>query len=100
VPEDELAHARRVVQNRLPVSFATAGDLAERISESLLYGLDQSYFERYPSQVAAVTSADVRAVSARFFATSTSVIVVVGPARTLRPMLEGLGPITVLRPGQ
>lgn len=100
VPAEELARAQRVVQNRFPVSFATASDLAARVSESLLYGLDQSYYESYPSRAAAVTSGNVREVSARFFATSTSVIVVVGPARRLRPMLQGLGPITVLRPGQ
>jgi zinc protease len=100
VPAEELARAQRVVQNRFPVSFATASDLAARVSESLLYGLDQSYYEGYPARAAAVTSGNVREVGARFFASSTAVIVVVGPARTLRPMLQGLGPITVLRPGQ
>lgn len=100
VSEDELSRAKRVVQNRFPVSFATASDLAARVSESVLFGLDQSYFEGYPARAAAVTAANVRAVSAQYFATSTAVIVVVGPARRLRPMLQGLGPITVLRPGQ
>jgi zinc protease len=100
VPEDELARAQRVVQNRFPVSFATANDLAARVSESVLYGLDQSYFEGYPARAAAVTSGAVLEVGQRFFATSAAVIVVVGPARRLQPVLRELGPITVLRPGQ
>lgn len=100
VPQDELARAQRVVQNRFPVSFSTATDLAARVSESLVYGLDQRYFETYSERARAVSAAEVRAVSQRFFATNTAVIVVVGPAARLRPMLQDLGRITVLRPGQ
>jgi zinc protease len=100
VPEDELERARTVVQNRLPTSIATAGDLATRVSELELFSLGDDYFDQYRTRVAAVTSATVREAGQRFYGTRASVVVVVGPARTLRPALAGLGPVTVLRPGQ
>jgi zinc protease len=100
VAADELDRSRRVVQNRFTTSIATAGDLASRVSELSLYGLGDDWFDQYRGRVGAVTLEGVREAGQRFFQSNASVIVVVGPARTLRPMLTGLGPVTVLRPGQ
>jgi zinc protease len=100
VPEDELARARRVVQNRLPTGIATAGDVASRVAELSLFGLEDRALDTFLREVSGVDAAAVREVGRRFYATGDSVIVVVGPARTLRPILAGLGPVTVLRPGQ
>lgn len=100
VPEAELERARRVVQNRLPTSVATASDIAARVSELELYALGDRYFDEYSARVGAVSADDVRAAARDCFETARSVIVVVGPARRLRPMLLEFGSVTVLRPGE
>ncbi|MBL8678683.1 MAG: insulinase family protein [Myxococcales bacterium] len=100
VAADELTRARTVVQNRLPTSIATAGDLAARVAELELFSLGDDYFDRYRERVAEVSSAAVREVGQRYYGSATSVIVVVGPARQLRAKLARFGAVTVLRPAQ
>jgi zinc protease len=100
VPEDELSRARRVVQNRFATGIATAADVASRVAELSLFGLEDRAFDAFLQGVSTVDAGVVRDVGQRFYASERSVVVVVGPARTIRPLLAGLGPITVLRPGQ
>jgi hypothetical protein len=62
------------------------------VRDMVVSSLGDDYFDQYRTRVAAVTSATVREAGQRYYGTRASVVVVVGPARTLRPALAGLGP--------
>jgi zinc protease len=100
VPADELERAKRYLMLGLPRAFETSGGIASRIAETELYALGESYWQRYPDRIAAVSAADVQEAARKYLGQDRLSIVVVGDAAIVRSPLErlGIGPVDSAAP--
>ncbi|HVR98428.1 MAG TPA: pitrilysin family protein [Thermoanaerobaculia bacterium] len=78
-----------------PYTLQTIGDLAKRLETLATYGLPDDYFNRYLERLARVTREELLEVAQRHLHPDRIAVVAVGPAETLEPQLESLGPVTV-----
>ena len=95
---DELERARRYFRNVFPLSLET---LSARVSQWLavdFYGLPADFFARYDATIAALGPDPVAAAAKRWLDPARLVVVAVGPASRLRPVLESLGTVEVIAP--
>ncbi|BDG09614.1 M16 family metallopeptidase [Anaeromyxobacter paludicola] len=97
VSEAELKDARNALALSLPADFATAGGIAGKLAEEVVYGLPDDYWDRYVERVNQVSAADVQAAMRRYLDPEQLTLVLVGTAAEVRPQLQGLplGPVTV-----
>ncbi|RMH21427.1 MAG: insulinase family protein [Gemmatimonadetes bacterium] len=91
VPEDELARAKNYVALRLPQRFETVSDLANRVSELVLYELPDDTWDGYVDGVLAVDQDDVLAFARRWLDVNDMVIVVAGDRSVIEQPLRDLG---------
>jgi zinc protease len=98
VPEVELRRAKAFIALGLPGRFETAGDLASRLSELLIFGLPFQYYRSYVDRIMAVTAADVQRVARKYVRTDQVSVVVVGDIGKIRHGIEALdlGPLNVV----
>ena len=98
IPAAELAKAKNYVALGFPSEFETTGDLARKLEELVIYGLPDTTFNSFVTNVTAVTAADVQRAAARYVQPEKMAVVVVGD----RKLIEGpirtlnLGPITIV----
>lgn len=78
VPGDELRRAQDALMLSLPRVFETPAGVASRLATVEAYGLPHDWWERFPAEVDAVTTDDVRRIAAAHFAPERLVRVVVG----------------------
>jgi zinc protease len=97
VPDAELADARNALVLSLPGDFATAGAIAGRLADLVVHRLPDDYWNRYASEVNAVTAADVRRVAGKALDPGRTTLVLVGQPEAVKKQLEGLplGPVEV-----
>jgi predicted Zn-dependent peptidase len=88
--EDELATAKNALVLSLPSDFATAGGIASKLAEEVIYGLPDDYWDRYVAEVEKVTAADVQRVAARYLDPSRLTAVMVAEPAAVEPQLAGL----------
>jgi zinc protease len=92
----------RDAQSEAVGSFALGLETSDAIADALVgldvYGLPEDSLDTYRSRVRAVTTAETAAAARDHLHPERMGIVVVGPAQALRPQLEGLGPIEVVKP--
>jgi zinc protease len=102
VPRDELERAKRFVALGLPRRFETAPDVAARLAELAIYGLDMDFYDEYVDRIMAVTGEDVRRVANQYVRPGRSVVVVVGDRKTVEAGVRaaGLGPVQVREIGE
>jgi zinc protease len=94
----ELEDVRRLAAGSFLLGLETSADVTEALVDLDVQGLPADALDTYRARVAATTLDDVnRAAGARLHA-ERAAIVLVGPAETLVPALEGLGPVTVEKP--
>jgi zinc protease len=91
VPEPELERAKSYIMLGQPRTLETTADMADQLSEVVLYGLGADYLARYASRVRAVTAAEVQVAAARWLDASSLAVVIVGDATAIRGELEGSG---------
>lgn len=91
----ELEETLSYVSGVFPYTFQTASDLAKRLETLAVYGLPDDYFERYLKRLPTITREEILTVARRHLHPENIAVVAVGPAETLRPQLEPLGPVTV-----
>jgi zinc protease len=77
VPAEELQRAKDAMVLSLPRAFQTPGQVASRLTTIEAHGLPTNYFQRFTSEVAAVTAEDVARIAATYFDPSRVVTVVV-----------------------
>ena len=90
----ELENAKQSIIRGFPRSFETPDQIANRLSDIVLYGLPDDYFNSYIARVRAVTDADIRRVANRYLTPDNFAILVVGDRATVEPglrSLEGVG---------
>ncbi len=96
------ARELRDAQSQAAGSFALGLETSDAIADALVsldvYGLPEDSLDSYRRRVLAVTTAETAAAARDHLHPERMGIVVVGPAKALRPQLEGLGPIEVVQP--
>jgi len=97
---EELDRARAWLAGTYPLSLETHEQVAERIADLRLYGLELSEVTGYPERVRAVSAEDCRRVARAHFPGDQGVVVAVGPARQLSRSLARFGPVEVLPAGR
>jgi zinc protease len=98
---DEVAAARDFAAGVFGLQLETAGQVATRVSQLVVYGLPDTYFHEYRARVRAVTAEAASEAAARHMRPAEAQIVVVGDADAVAAPLEalGVGPVEV-RPSQ
>lgn len=95
--EEELAETQQYLIGVFPYTLQTIGDLSRRLETLVVHDLADDHYERYLAEVAAVDAEALRAVAERRIDPERVAVVAVGPADTLAPQFEGLGPIEIVR---
>lgn len=98
VEPEELDETRSYIVGVFPYSLQTVGDVTRRLETMVVFGLPDDHYTRYLERVAATTREEILEVARRHLDPERLVIVAVGPAETLEPQFEGLGPVTVWTP--
>lgn len=94
--ETEVAGARRYFENSYPLQFQTPAALITQWIGAEFYGLTSAWLDHYLESVAAVTAGQVAAAASRWLDPAHMVVVVVGPAASLKGRLESLGRVEVV----
>lgn len=98
VEPEELMETAGYIVGVFPYSLQTVGDITRRLETLSVFGLPDDYFDHYLERIAAVTREDVLEVARRHLDPERIAVVAVGPAETLEPQFEGVGPVTVWSP--
>lgn len=96
------AQELREVIGYLAGSFAGSRETPQDIVGDLwmlrLNGLPDDYYERYLTEIAAMTPADVQKTAAELIRRDRLVVVVVGHAKELEPQLRTIAPVQLVSP--
>lgn len=95
VPADELRNAQRLIIDGFPLDIDTPGKVSDRITTLRVYGLADDYWDKFRPAIAAVTTAEALVAAQKYIRPHASVIVVVGKAADVKPVLDQYGPVTV-----
>ncbi len=90
VKDDEVEAVRQYAIGTLALSTATQAGLASTLSGLAGTGLGLDWLLEHPRRLAAVTTGEVSAAAARFFAPAALAAVVVGDAGTISAPLQAL----------
>jgi len=94
--EEELTRSRAYLAGLFPLSLETHDHWAERICDARILGYDLQEVAGYRERIAAVTAEEAREVSRRHLPVRGGVILAVGPASRLEPLLRRFGPVEVV----
>jgi predicted Zn-dependent peptidase len=96
----EVEAARDYIAGTFPLRNETAGQVAARIAELVVYGLDEGYHDTYRDRIRAVDVAAAHEAAHRHIRPLEAQIVVVGDAARVVPALEALdvGSVEVVTP--
>ncbi|RKH84725.1 insulinase family protein [Corallococcus sp. AB045] len=92
----ELKDAQSYLSGLYPLRTETNESVASVIADMRMHGLGDDWVEKFRDRLRAVTPKDVAAASKKYAFADRPVIVVLGKASEVKPLLEGLGPITVV----
>lgn len=95
VPADELEKAKNYVALGFPQEFETTQDIAAKLSEQVIFGLPDGYFDGYMAKILAVTPADVARVAKTYITPERFAVVVVGDLKTIEAGVRALNLGTV-----
>ena len=89
--DSEMALAKASLTRGYPRGFETAHQVARAVSQLVLYGLPDTYFEEFVPRVSAIQSDDVVRVAERYLDPARTVTLVVGDYQAVGPSLGPLG---------
>jgi zinc protease len=95
--DTEVNNARDYLAGIFPLQLQSTEELAARLSEIVVYGLPQDYFEHYRNDLLRVECDAVAAAMRQHVRPDAMAVVIVGDAAGLRSELEalGIGPVVV-----
>ncbi|HTK32402.1 MAG TPA: pitrilysin family protein [Candidatus Saccharimonadaceae bacterium] len=96
--ESELAPVRRVASETYNLSLETLGGRMGQWLGMTSLGLPAGAQDRSPERLASLDSASVAAAVRRWIDANRLVVVAVGPAGRLKPLLAAFGPVEVVEP--
>lgn len=96
--DDEVSAARDYAAGIFGLQLETAGQVASRISQLVIYELADDHYDRYRDDVRAVTTDAAAEAAARHIRPQEAQIVVVGDAESIARPLEALelGPVEIV----
>ena len=99
---EEVEASRDYIAGVFPLRLESVGQVAARITDQVVYGLDDDYHATYRDRIRAVTQESAWEAGRRHVRPGEAQIVVVGDAATVAPALEGLGvgPVEVVAPAE
>jgi predicted Zn-dependent peptidase len=95
MPADDLNKAKNYLALGFPQDFETTQDIASKLSEQVIYGLPDGWFNDYVSKILAVTAADVERAAKTYITPGTFAVVVVGDLKTIEAGVRALNLGTV-----
>jgi len=97
VTAEELESNKQNMIRRFPAGFETVGQISGQLSNLFVYGLPDTYFNNFITNVNAVTLKDVDRVAKKYLDPSKMAIVIVGDRKVVEPTLKDLGySVTIL----
>lgn len=97
ITQTELETSKLSIINGYPQGFETVGQISGQLSNLIVYGLPDSYFNDYISKINSVTIQDVNRVANKYLDPSKMAIVIVGDRKVIEPKLKELSyPISIL----
>jgi zinc protease len=96
VGADELANAKAYLTGVFPIALERIEEIAAHIVSLKLYELPENHWDTYRDRINVATPDEVQRLARQHVRPDECVIVVVGRAAELRPILEPYGPVTVL----
>ncbi len=88
VTQQELEYSKQSLIRRFPQGFETVGQISGQLSNLIVYGLPDSYFNEYISKVNAITVADVNRVANKYLTPDKMAILIVGDKALIEPKLK------------
>jgi zinc protease len=88
VTPEELEYNKQSLIRRFPSGFETNGQIANQLSNLVIYDLPDSYFNEYISRINAVTLEDVNRVANKYLTPDKMAILVVGDRQVIEPRLR------------
>jgi zinc protease len=86
----ELEFSKQAIIRGFPRTFETPEQMANRLTDLVLYNLPDDYFNNYITRVRAVTVDDVNRVANRYLDPSRMAILIVGDRKVIEPGLRSL----------
>jgi zinc protease len=97
VTQKELEYNKQSIIRGYPRGFETVGQISAQLSNLVVYGLPDTYFNDYISRINAVTINDVNRVANKYLTPDKLAIVIVGDRKVIEPGLKELTyPIAIL----
>jgi zinc protease len=90
VTQRELDFNKQSIIRRFPAGFETNGQISGQLSNLLIYGLPDSYFNDYITKIDGVTLADVNRVAQKYLDPDHMAIVIVGDRSVIEPKLKAI----------
>ncbi len=95
-PQELESNKQRIIRG-YPRGFETVGQISGQLSNLVVYGLNDSYFNEFISKVNAVTIEDVNRVANKYLTPDKLAIIIVGDRKVIEPGLKQLEyPIVIL----
>jgi zinc protease len=89
--DEEVASARDFAAGIFGIQLETVGQIASRVSQLVVYGLEDQYYQEYRDRMRAVTTLSAAEAAQRHMRPDVAQVVVVGDADVVGPPLEELG---------
>jgi zinc protease len=90
VTPEELDFSKQAITRGFPRTFETPEQIANRLTDVVVYNLPDDYFNNYLARVRAVTVDDINRVANRYLDPSRMAILVVGDRKLIEPGLRSL----------
>lgn len=98
VSDEELDRAKNYLALGYPDNFSSVGQIAQMLSELVIFNLPDDYFNRYVERVMKVTKEDVQNVARKYIDPEKIAIVVVGDRKLVEKGIRDLklGPVSTM----
>jgi predicted Zn-dependent peptidase len=93
VGEEELANVKNYVVGSFPLQIETPSQVAQRMINIEIYGLDKSYYNKFNSSILALTPEDLQRTAQQWLHPDRATIVAAGRGTLLRNTLERFGSV-------
>jgi zinc protease len=98
--DEELADAKSYIIGSFGLSMETAEDVAGKVWDLKSHGLPFDYYDGYLKQIEQISSEQIQAFARKYVHPDKIKIVIVGREADIRPHVESIAPITVIKPGE
>ncbi|MGI8668292.1 MAG: M16 family metallopeptidase [Aridibacter sp.] len=95
VTGDELDYNKQSIIRRFPASFETVGQISGQLSNLIVYGLPDNYFNDFLSKVDSVNLKDVDCVANKYLTPDKMAILIVGDRSIIEPKLKDIDGFTI-----